>query len=289
VRAEVIMKIGLLHPFSDNTANPALVAKKMEALGFESLWVPEHPILPANPKTQFPGGGPIPDIYYRMADQFVALAMAAGVTSRLKLATGICLVPEHNPLETAKLVATLDTFCGGRFMFGIGAGWLREESEILGVDFPHRWTQTAECVAAMRTLWSNDIASFEGKYVKFPPLHSLPKPAQKPGPPVLIGSVDKNAIKRVAKWGDGWCPVRITPDGFRAGVAELKRECEANRRDFSRMDLTAMGFIAGERAKIQDELSKFAEAGARRYVVGGGTLKPDRYEAELERLAKLFL
>src|SRR5437868_1696252 len=135
------MKIGILHAFSDYTASPAPIAQRMEAIGFESIWVPEHPVLPDNSKTQFPGGGPIPDIYYRMADQFVALGIAAGVTTKLRLATGICLVPEHNPLETAKQVATLDAMSGGRFLFGIGAGWLREESEILGVDFPRRWTQ----------------------------------------------------------------------------------------------------------------------------------------------------
>ncbi len=295
------MKIGILHPFSDNTASPALVAQRMESLGFDSLWVPEHPIVPANPKTPFPAGGPIPDIYYRMADQFVALAMAAGVTTRLLLATGICLVPEHDPLQIAKLVATLDVFSGGRVMFGIGAGWLREEAELLGADFPRRWTQTAEYVAAMRTLWTDDPASFEGKYVKFPPLHCLPKPSRKPYPPVLIGSTDRNAIKRVAKWGDGWCPVRIDADRFKAGVAELKRECEIQGRDFAKLDLTVMGFGGGDRAKAQDELAKFREAGAHRYVVGAAAhvvgrpqvgaamLTPRNYEQELERIASSFI
>ncbi len=281
------MKTGLLHAFSDKTANPALVARAMEERGFESLWVPEHPILPANPQTGFPAGGAIPDMYYRMADQFVVLAMAAAVTSRLTLGTGVCLVPEHNPLLLAKQVATLDAFSGGRVMFGVGAGWLREESEILGVDFPRRWTQTAEYVAAMRALWSNDPASFEGKYAKFPPVHSLPHPARKP--PVLIGSVDRNAIKRVAKWADGWCPVRIDAAKFGEGVAELKVECESNRRDFTELDLTAMRFVRPDRALIQDEIARFQQAGAHRYVIGAGELMPATYDRQLDALAKAMI
>ena len=174
------MKIGLLMPFTGYTANPAAFARKAEQLGFESLWIPEHPILPVNPKTLFPATkGPIPNVYSQMCDPFVALSMAAAVTTNLKVATGICLVPERNAIVTAKEVATLDAFSGGRFLFGIGAGWLREESELLGVDFPRRWTQTAECIAAMRELWSKDEASFEGKYVKFTPgpLQSETNPA----------------------------------------------------------------------------------------------------------------
>ena len=181
------MKIGLLNVFHETTARPAPFAAEMERLGFESLWVPEHPVMPANPKTPFPSGGAIPDVYAHMSDQFVCLGMAAASTTTLKLGTGVTLVPEHNPLVHAKQVATLDYFSGGRLIYGIGAGWLREESELLGVDFPRRWTQTAEHIAAMRELWSKPEASFEGKYVKFPPVRSYPKPIQQPGPPVLIG------------------------------------------------------------------------------------------------------
>ena len=137
------MKIGLLTPFTGTNAHPAEFARVAESLGFESIWVPEHPAMPANPKQQFPSGGPIPPPYFTMADQMIALSMAAAVTSKLKLATGICLVPEHEPLTLAKQFATLDAYSGGRVLFGIGAGWLREESDLFGVDFPHRWTETA--------------------------------------------------------------------------------------------------------------------------------------------------
>jgi probable F420-dependent oxidoreductase len=285
------MKIGLLMPFTSYTANPAAFARAAESLGFESVWIPEHPILPVNPKTPFPAtGGPIPNVYSQMCDPFVALSMAAAATSHLKVATGICLVPERNPIVTAQEVATLDAFSGGRFLFGIGAGWLREESELLGVDFPRRWTQTAEYIAAMRELWSKEEASFEGRYVKFGPVRSNPKPAQKAGPPVLIGSLDRNALKRVARWADGWCPIGVPHDYLARQLEQLRRECDAAGRDFARLDITAMGFIPGDRSAVRAGLEAYRKAGAHRFVIGVQTqLKPDTYEAELKRLASLYI
>lgn len=283
------MKIGLLNVFHESTARPGPFAQAVEQLGFESLWVPEHPILPVDPKTPFPAGGPIPDVYSHMSDQFVCLAMAAAVTSKIKLATGITLVPEHNPIVAAKQIATLDHFSGGRVIYGIGAGWLREESEIMGVDFPRRWSQTAEFVAAMRELWTKPEASFAGKYVNFPAVRSYPKPAQSAGPPVLIGSRDKNALKRVAKWGDGWFPNRVTPDDMKRDLATLRDECRAVGRDFAKLDITVMGGIAGERAAVQAELARFADAGVDRFVIALGTLTPADYQSKLERFASLYI
>jgi probable F420-dependent oxidoreductase len=283
------MKIGILLVFQESTARPGPFAAEMERLGFESLWVPEHPILPVNPRTPFPPGGAIPEVYSHMSDQFVCLSMAAATTTKLRLATGITLVPEHNPLVHAKQVATLDHFSGGRVTYGIGAGWLREESEILGVDFPRRWTQTAEYVAAMRALWSQPEASFEGKYVNFPAVRSYPKPVQQPGPPVLLGSKDKNALKRVAKWGDGWCPNGVDAAYMKENVDKLKEECRAIGRDFSKLDITCTGAIEGERAQVQEGLKNFADAGVGRFVVTVGDLTPANYKARLERLASLYL
>lgn len=289
------MKIGLLTPFTGKNAHPAEFARVAESVGFESLWVPEHPAVPVNLKTQFPGGGAIPPVYHQMGDQIVALGMAAAVTKNLKLATGICLVPEHEPITLANQIATLDAYSNGRVMFGIGAGWLREESELFDVDFPHRWTQTAEMVAAMRKLWTEDQPSFEGKYVKFPPIRVYPHPAQKSGPPVLIGSLDKNALKRVAKWADGWCPIRLTAPQFKERVDELKRECAAVGRDFSKLDITIMGGIAGDRAKVQDGLKEFVAAGAHRFVAGLGDLTSSGQfdykstEDTLKKIASLYI
>jgi probable F420-dependent oxidoreductase len=280
------MKIGILTVFHETSARPGPFAQELERLGFESFWAPEHPVLPVNPKTPFPQGGPIPDLYAHMSDQFVCLAMAAANTTTLKLGTGVTLVPEHNPIVHAKQVATLDHFSGGRVLYGIGAGWLREESELLGVDFRHRWTQTAEYIAAMRELWSKPEASFAGKYVNFPPVRSYPKPVQQPGPPVLLGSKDKNALTRVAKWGDGWCPNRVDPAYVKEHLAILKNECRAAGRDYSRLDITVMGALQGERGQVQEELGKFAELGVGRFVCQVGTLGPNDYQRRLENLAR---
>jgi probable F420-dependent oxidoreductase len=285
------MKIGLLNVFHETTARPAPFAAEMERLGFESLWVPEHPVLPVNPKTPFPAGGPIPDVYAHMSDQFVCLGMAAASTTKLRLGTGVTLVPEHNPLVHAKQVATLDYFSGGRLIYGIGAGWLREESELLGVDFPHRWTQTAEHIAAMRELWLKPEASFDGKYVKFPPVRSYPKPIQQPGPPVLLGSRDKNALKRVAKWGDGWFPNRVDYEYMEGQLAVLKDECRAVGRDFTRLDITIGSAVDlnGARAEVQSALRRFESLGIGRVVQMIGTLTPENYRQRLEQYASLLI
>jgi len=284
------MKIGLQLPFTALSPNPAAFARIAEALGFESFWIPEHPIFPVNAKTPFPlTNGPAPEIYSRLCDPFVALSMAAAATTRIKVATGICLVPERNAIVTAKQVATIDAFSGGRFLFGIGAGWLREESELLGVDFPRRWAQTAEYIAAMRELWSKDEATFDGNYVKFNPVRCNPKPVQQPGPPVLIGSIDKNALKRVANWADGWYPNRVPHDYVKVKADELRRECDAVGRDFAELDISAFGLIEGDRSAVQKGLENYREAGAGRFVVGlRHQLTPDSYETELQRLAALY-
>jgi probable F420-dependent oxidoreductase len=167
--------------------------------------------------SRFPGSedGVIPESYAHFVDPFVALARASGVTKTIKLGTGIVLVPERHPLLLAKEIATLDLFSGGRFLFGIGAGWLREETQIMGGDFDHRWTQTRESILAMKELWTKPAAEFHGKYYDFPPVKSFPKPAQKPHPPVLLGGGATNVLQRVVAWGDGWLPNRITPDKLR--------------------------------------------------------------------------
>jgi probable F420-dependent oxidoreductase len=283
------MKIGLLMVFHETSVRPGPFAQEAERLGFESVWAPEHPILPVNPKTPFPAGGPIPDVYSHMSDQFICLGMAAATTTRLKLATGITLVPEHNPIVMAKQIATLDHFSGGRVIWGIGAGWLREESEVMGVDFPRRWSQTAEYVAAMRALWTDAEASYDGKYVKFPPVRCYPKPAQPGGPPVLLGSRDKNALKRVAKWGDGWFPNRVTVEDMQRDIAVLKDECREIGRDFTKLDITVMGGIQGDRAATRRELERYAEIGVGRFVVALGTFTANDYKERLAKLAEQYI
>lgn len=290
------MRVGILFTVNESTVDPANLARKMETLGFESLWIPEHAIIPVHTTTPLPesppGQGQIPEVYSHICDPFIAMSLAAAVTTRLKLATGVMLVPERNPIVAAKEIATLDYFAGGRVMLGIGAGWLKEESEILGVDFPHRWGQTREYVTAMRELWTKPEASFSGKYVSFPPVRMYPKPARDGGPPILIGSKDKNALRWVARWGDGWCPIFLSPPVLREELARLRRECESAGRDFERLDITIMKReLRGDRASVQGGLREYEDAGAHRFVIMqvGARMTAATYEAELERLAALYV
>src|SRR5499433_3591258 len=227
------MNVGVSVPLPAYKVDVAVMARAAEALGFESLWCAEHPIMPVKTTSRFPGSadGVIPETYSHFVDPFVPLARASGATTRIKLGTGIVLVPERNPLLLAKEVSTLDHFSGGRFLFGIGAGWLREETEIMGGDFDHRWTQTRESVLAMKELWTKPEAEFHGKYYDFPAVRSYPKPAQKPHPPVILGGGAANVFKRVVAWGDGWLPTAVGPDVVRVGRVELDRLAREAGRD----------------------------------------------------------
>ena len=192
------MKIGIFVFATEYSADPATLARKAEDLGFESFWVPEHPVLPVRTTSPFPApsdDGRIPDSYNRIVDPFVALSRASAVTQTIKLGTGVCLIPERNPLLLAKEVATLDHFSGGRFIFGIGAGWLKEETEIMGGDFANRWTQTWEAILAMKELWTKEEAEYHGRFYDFPPVRSFPRPVQRPHPPVLLGSKGRYVFK----------------------------------------------------------------------------------------------
>src|SRR3989442_11590202 len=207
------MNIGISLFSGRQPIDAAVVAQKAEALGFDSLWLGEHPVIPVHSTSSAPGssGGSIPDFYSRLVDPFVALARASAVTTTLRLGTGITLVPERNPLVLAKEIATLDYFSKGRFLFGIGAGWNKEETEIMGGDFTHRWTQTREAIEAMQALWANDAAEYHGTYYDFPPVRSCPRPVQRPHPPIFLGGSAKQVFQRTVAYGNGWMPTRSTP------------------------------------------------------------------------------
>ena len=209
------MKVGISTFLTDYSIDVATLAARAEEYGFESLWLPEHPVLPVNAQTPWPGAsdGVIPRYYADIVDPFVALARASAVTSSLKLGTGVCLLPERSPLLLAKEVATLDMYSQGRFLFGIGAGWLREETEMMGGDFPHRWSQTRESVLAMKQLWTSTESEYHGNFYDFPPVYSFPRPTQRPHPPVYLGGMAANVFKRVVDYGDGWMPNRVVTGG----------------------------------------------------------------------------
>ena len=267
------MKVGIsmIYKRVDQSApNPGTFAQECEQLGLESVWVGDHMLFHANPKTPFPAGGPIPDHYAHFPDPFIVLAMAAATTTKLKIGTSVLLVPEHEPLSAAKTIATLDRLAGGRLLLGVGAGWLREAAVPLGSDFDHRWTQAAEYVAAMRELWSKPAASFHGKYVSFDDIILNPKPVRQSGPPILIGSLDKRALKWVARWGDGYNPVCFDRtqvlDFMRRKLTELKEECAKVGKDFSGLDITLMISLPGERSQTQDLLGALEALGVGRIV-----------------------
>ncbi len=206
------MSVGIVVPLPAYTLDPAFMAKKAEDLGFESIWYHEHPILPVDSASPFPAtGGAIPWTYRHFSEPYMALAMAAAVTRTIKLATGITLVTERNPLILAKEIAVLDLHSHGRFLFGVGTGWNREETTVMGGDFDHRWTQAREAVMALKELWTKEEAEFHGRYYDFPPVYCYPKPAQKPHPPILLGGNAPNVLQRVARYADGWLPTRTTP------------------------------------------------------------------------------
>ena len=280
------MKIGVNMTFSSRSIDVAVVAHKAESLGFESLWLPEHPVIPVHVTTRYQGSpdGAIPPSMSDIADPFLALARASAVTTTIKLGTGICLVPERNPLLLAKEIATLDHFSNGRVLLGIGAGWLQEETEIMGGDFAHRWSQTREAILAMKELWTKEEAEYHGTFYDFPPVRSFPKPSQQPHPPVLLGGSARNVLQRVVAWGDGWMPIRVTPEEVKRGRATLDALATAAGRDPSTIDVTVFG-----QASDPEAVQRFAEAGASRVIVRLPSTLSAAALTELEQMAAQVL
>ncbi|MFN0122662.1 MAG: TIGR03619 family F420-dependent LLM class oxidoreductase, partial [Blastocatellia bacterium] len=184
---------------TEYTIQPMELARELEARGFESVWFPEHTHIPANRRTPYPLGGDLPKEYWHSYDPFLALTAAAAVTEKLKLATGICLMIERDPITTAKEVATLDRISNGRAIFGIGGGWNAEEMENHGTNFKKRWRLLRERILAMKEIWTKDAAEYHGEYVNFDPIWSYPKPVQKPHPPILMGGGGPTTFDRVVE------------------------------------------------------------------------------------------
>jgi probable F420-dependent oxidoreductase len=206
------MEFGLAIFPTEDVHGPAELARAAEERGFESLLFPEHTHIPASRLTPYPAGGELPREYSRTYDPFVACTAAAAATQRLKVGTGICLVIERDPITTAKEVASVDVLSGGRFLFGVGAGWNVEEMANHGTDASRRFGLMRERVEAMKEIWSSDEASYHGRHVHFDRIWCWPKPAQKPHPPILVGGNGAGVIDRVVAFGDEWMPNRIGDD-----------------------------------------------------------------------------
>ena len=286
------MNIGIFSFETGYSLDPAILAKRAEELGFESFWVPEHPVIPVTTTSPFLGfranSADIPDSYAQIVDPFVALARASAVTQRIKLGTAICLVPERNPLILAKQIATLDHFSGGRFIFGIGAGWLKEETEIMGGDFPRRWTQTRDSILSMKQLWTQEEAEYHGTHYDFPPVRSFPKPVQKPHPPIFLGGKHRNVFKWVVEYGNGWMPTtRVPLDEVKRGRATLDDLAEKAGRDPSSIEVMSMG--PSDQFEGHETIEAWKEVGASRVIIALRNTQGDGALAEMEDIARRVL
>lgn len=246
------MLYGLAMFATDYAMAPQELARALEERGFESLWLPEHTHIPASRRSPWPGGGDLPREYWHTYDLFVALTAAAMATTRLKVATGICLVVERDPIITAKEVASLDRLSGGRLIFGIGGGWNAEEMENHGTAFRTRWRLLRERVLAMKEIWTKEEAEYHGQFVNFDRIWSHPKPLQKPHPPIIMGGDGPTTFDRVIEFCDGWMPIRRGPLHIPEKVAALRRRAEQAGRDPRSISVSIWGAPA-DRAAL-DEL-----------------------------------
>ncbi len=275
------MHIGLSIFPTDYSIQPVALARAAETRGFESLWLPEHSHIPVRRESPWPGGAQLPKMYSEVYEPFVSLAAAAAVTTTLKLATGICLVVQRDPLQTAKSVASLDRISGGRFLFGIGAGWNAEEMRNHGTEFRTRFGLMRERILAMQEIWCQEQAEFHGRFVDFDPVYAWPKPRQRPYPPIHLGGGFPGAVKRAIEYGDGWMPI-WGRDQILERLPEVRAMIGAAGRDPDAFEVSIFG--APPKA---DELARMRDAGISRAVLTLPSAAADEVEPLLDRHARL--
>jgi len=275
------MKLGLCSFPTDYGIAPDALAAAAEERGFESLFFCEHTHIPVSRRTPYPAGGELPRMYLHSLDLFGALTAAAVVTGNLRIGSGVCLVAQRDPIVTAKQVATLDLLSGGRFLFGVGSGWNREEMANHGTDPRTRLRLLGERVRAMRAIWTEDEAEFHGEFVDFDPLWSWPKPGRVP--PVLVGGMGPTVEDRILAWGDGWLAQGVGPatiDAFAVRYRRLQERAAAAGRD--RVPVTLFNGSA-EPAM----LARYAELGLDRVLLLVPDAAADVALPHLDRLAAL--
>ena len=273
------MKFGIWIPNCRHLATPDVIrgaAVRAEQLGYDSVWVSDHVVVPhAN----------VVNFGETVYDPLVTLAVVAGATSRVRLGTTVLIVPYRNAVVTAKMISSLDALSGGRVVFGIGAGWVAAESAALGVPFAERGAMTDEYLRAMQELWTSRTPSFAGKYTQFDGLVFEPKPVQKPHPPIWVGGHSKAALRRTAEFGAAWHPINRAPDELRAGQAEIARLSQARGRATPpaltlRNDVRVLApgesapqsthggrVLAGEPAALVDRIAELAGCGVEHLVL----------------------
>jgi probable F420-dependent oxidoreductase len=273
------MDFGLAIFTTDLTPEPAEVARMAEERGFESLLFPEHTHIPVSRATPYPAGGDLPEEYWRLYDPFVACTSAAAATKELKVGTGICLIVQRDPITTAKEVASVDRLSGGRFLFGVGAGWNVEEMADHGTDASRRFGLMRERIEAMKEIWTKDEAEYHGRHVDFDPLWSWPKPVQDPHPPILLGGNGRTVAERVLAYADEWFPNRFGDDDrFIARIEKMRRRA---REEKGREIGVTLQLAPTEPAEIE----RFEKAGVNRCVWYLPPRDRDAVERALDRCA----
>jgi len=276
------MRVGVLYFPTDYGIDIRELARAAEERGFDSLFLPEHTHIPKSRRTPFPGGGDLPKAYSHTHDPFVALSFAAAATRKILLGTGICLIPQRDPIVTAKCVASLDQLSNGRFVFGIGGGWNVDEMENHGARYETRFKLMRERILAMKALWTEEEAAFHGEMVNFDAVWLYPKPMQQPHPPILLGGSSDYTLKRVVEFCNGWFP--IARPGFKPkeAIERLRRVASAAGRDFSTLTISVFGAPADNAA-----LTEYRDAGIHRAVLPIPDLTRDEIMGLLDKYSPL--
>ena len=279
------MEFGALMFFTEYAIPATEFAQALEARGFESVWAPEHSHIPTSRKSPWPGGGELPKVYYEAMDPFVSLTAAAVATKTLKVATGVCLVQQRDPIQTAKLVASIDQISGGRFLFGVGGGWNAEEMADHGTEFRTRFKLVRERIEAMKEVWTKTKAEYHGEMVDFPEMMASPKPVQKPHPPILVGGAFPQAARRAVRYGDGWAPIAGRgPDG---DVDELLPRFHQMLSEAGRDPQSVPVTLFGVPEDV-DRLARYRDKAIARVVVMLPSAKSDAILPTLDRWAELI-
>jgi len=271
--------------FTDYSMSPGGLARAMEDRGFESVWAPEHSHIPLTRKSPFPGGGDLPKRYYDCMDPFVTLTAAAMATKTLKIGTGICLVAQRDPIQTAKLVASIDQVSGGRFLFGIGNGWNQDEMENHGTEFKSRHKRARENVEAMKAIWTKSKAEYHGEFVNFDPMMTWPKPVQKPHVPVIVGGAFPYSARRAIAYGDGWIPHAARGDYTEIAdmVPQFRQMCAEKGRNPDEIEMTSWF-----PKRDVDIMKRYQDLGFKRVVFDLQSEPADKILPVLDELAKLI-